>query len=239
MKVCRKGPGRRENKSQSTERKKKRKSESSLKGFLTSGSQVQVFLHSLFTLSELMCQFSVLPACVRSSLIFRLLSPGSDPRLPSSLPTLSLLRKVSSSIGQAGLEPTMEARLARQRNPASAPSLLGLQVSSPHHTARPIPLTCFEALQEAFPRRQFVRVVYDALGDFKHCAHGWNPEAGHLAQGEHVGGEPVHEHCLREQREDAQSSVESACSEARGRRTWKQHKAVTYRGEVDGHGQDH
>lgn len=175
----------------------------------------------------------------RSSLIFRLLSPGSDPRLPSSLPTLSLLRKVSSSIGQAGLEPTMEARLARQCTPASAPSSLGLQVSSPHHTARPIPLTCFEALEEAFPRRQFVRVVYDTLGDFKHCAHGWNPKAGHLAQGEHVGGEPVHEHCLRERREDAQSSAESACSEARSRRTWKQHKAVTYRGEVDGHGQDH
>ncbi|EGW13746.1 hypothetical protein I79_024643 [Cricetulus griseus] len=57
---------------------------------------------------------------------------------------------------------------------------------------------CFEALQEAFPRRQFVRVMYDTLGDFKHCAHSWNTEAGHLAQGEQIGGEPVHEHCRGE-----------------------------------------
>lgn len=76
----------------------------------------------------------------------------------------------------------------------------------PHHTAR-YPLTFFEALQEAFLRRQFVRVMYDTLGDLKRCAHSWNPEAGHLAQGEHIGGQPVHEHCLGEWREDAQGLV--------------------------------
>lgn len=43
--------------------------------------------------------------------------------------------------------------------------------------------------------------MYNTLGDFKYCADGWNTEAKHLAQGKHVGGEPIHEHCLHKKEE--------------------------------------
>ena len=48
--------------------------------------------------------------------------------------------------------------------------------------------------------------MHNALGDFKYSAYSWNTEAGHLAQGKHVGGEPVHEHRLDEKEEEVLGS---------------------------------
>ena len=41
----------------------------------------------------------------------------------------------------------------------------------------------------------------NTLGDFKYSAYSWNPEASHLNQGKHIGGEPIHEHRLEEKEE--------------------------------------
>lgn len=43
--------------------------------------------------------------------------------------------------------------------------------------------------------------MHHTLGDFKYSPYGWNPEARHLAQGKHIGGEPIHEHSLDEKKE--------------------------------------
>lgn len=99
MKVCRKGPGRRENKSQSIERKKKwkRLEPEGLPHLWQPGPGVSAFaVHALGADAPVQRSSSL---CEESSLIFRLLSPGPD------RPPPSFLRKVSSSIAQAGLDP--------------------------------------------------------------------------------------------------------------------------------------
>lgn len=40
--------------------------------------------------------------------------------------------------------------------------------------------------------------MHNTLGDFKCSAYSWNPKAGDLYQGKHIGGKPVHEHRRRE-----------------------------------------
>lgn len=41
----------------------------------------------------------------------------------------------------------------------------------------------------------------NTLGDFKYSAYSRNPEATHLDQGKHIGGEPIHEYRLEEKTE--------------------------------------
>lgn len=57
--------------------------------------------------------------------------------------------------------------------------------------------------------------MHNTLGDFKYSPYGWNPEASHLDQGKHIGGEPVHEHRLEEEKEQYSGTV--LCCQLDGR----------------------
>lgn len=48
--------------------------------------------------------------------------------------------------------------------------------------------------------------MHNTLGNFQYSAYSRNTETGHLAQGKHVGGKPVHEHCLDEKRRHSEAA---------------------------------
>jgi len=43
--------------------------------------------------------------------------------------------------------------------------------------------------------------MHDTLGDFQYSPYGWDPKTSHLDQGKHIGGEPIHEHRLKEKKD--------------------------------------